>query len=93
MDDLKKLLENAGMGESVDDWAAEQPTNYEAQDDSGHTYQIIFHDQNGGEMMTVEANGRGIAWAMIGGAGFTDAHILDKNQLMDALFAFADETR
>ena len=93
MDDLKKLLENAGMGEAVSDWSAEQQTNYQVSDDSGHTYEIIFQDNGGEEQMLVQANGNTVAWGNIGGAGMMDTKVRDPDAFMDAIFAFANESR
>jgi len=84
MDDLKKLLENAGVPvmESDGDLA------YNVEDASGDGYAIYYREHDG--MMFAEKNGVGIASATIEGGGVGTANVRDPAALMEAVFAFAE---
>ena len=85
MDELKKLLENAGILNegSHNEWHVE--------DSSGDQYAIYFTSEDSPtDEMFVEANGIAIAHAVLGGAGIMKSDIKDPNALMEALFAFAN---
>ncbi len=88
MDELKKLLENAGMDEAVADWA--QQTEFNVEDKSGNSYSLEFEDRGGEETMFVQANGITVAMATVGGAGSMNAKVKDPNALLDAIYAFAN---
>ena len=91
MDDLKKLLENAGVVEVRSD--PNQYESYEVQDDHGNTYRIDFEDRHGVDAMFVEANGVTIAYGEIGGGGTMQASIKKPDEVLEALLAFAEAIR
>ena len=84
MEELKKLLENAGVPirENDGDLA------YRVEDDgSGDSYALYFNANDG--QMFVEENGVGVAMAVVGGGGVMDTSIQNPRGLMNAIFAFA----
>jgi len=91
MNELKKLLENAGIAEVRSD--PNQFKSYEAEDESGNSYRIDFEDRNNVDAMFVEANGVSIAYGEIGGGGVMQASVKDPAKLLDALLAFAEAIR
>lgn len=91
MDDLKKLLENAGVNEVRSD--PNQFKSYEAEDESGNTYRIDSEYRGDKDTVFIEANGLTVAMAEIGGAGAMQASISDPNQLINAILAFAEAIR
>ena len=93
MDELKKLLENAGMDEAVSDWTPQASQDLSVEDDSGDMYTLSFEDRKEGETMFLDANGVTVAMAQVGGAGFQGGKIKDPNAVLDALYAFANQGR
>ena len=91
MDELKKLLENAGVAEVRSD--PMQFKSYEAEDENGNTYRINFEYRGDDETMFVEANGISVAMATLSEHGTESANISKPELLIDAILAFAEAIR
>ncbi len=86
MDELKKLLENAGMREA----GFTKSLEWHADDGSGNTFSVYIDERD--NRMYVEQDGRNIAMAVLGGGGVMDTSIQNSALLMEALWAFANES-
>lgn len=78
------------VDEAVRDWTPEARQELWVEDKSGNSYSLEFEDRKEGETMFVQANGITVAICQIGGAGSVDTKIMKPNEMMDALYAFAN---
>ena len=83
MDELKKLLENAGVQEA----GFTKSLEWHADNGSGNTFSVYLDERD--QRMYVEQNGRNIAMAVLSGDGVKDTSIQNSALLMEALWAFA----
>ena len=85
VDELKKLLENAGIRENE----IEGDTMH-VEDAHGNTYSVYFDEH---DVVTIGKNGSEVAVGEAGGGGVAGTSIQDPGALIEAVIAFAENNQ